>query len=371
MSLQKRIKDRLLKHFARFDLVKDKVAIISGHSSMNVFVQKICALLGVEKTDATIKKFKCDESYVCLNESVRHKHVYLFIPVIPDVNSRIMEMMFFVDALKAAEAEEINIILPCLPYARQDRRNDKREHVGTRVLSRMLDAIKGSTRTRVITLDLHSPQIESVYHDTHIEPLRVFQLNAIYINKIIKNYDKVTLGAPDFGGVKRLEQFVKETSLCKSDINVAFTHKRREAHNQCEVGHVVGDIDGRNVVMIDDILDTGGTLVKSAKAMKNYGAKNIDIFITHGHLNDPAISILADAQKEGIINSLTITDTIRLSDEKYEQVKSAGLKLQVIPTSILFAEVIGRIQRNMTLSPMYLNTEYLANLYKNIKPKQI
>lgn len=279
-----------------------------------------------------------------------------------------MELIFFIDAAKAAEAEDINIIMPCLPYARQDRRNNKREHIATRVLATCIDALKGSNRARVITLDLHSPQIESTYRDTHIEPLRVNQLFGLFINDILAEVeDEIVMASPDFGGIKRLEKLIDEVHFDRKNISIAFAHKKREKHNEVTLQHVVGDVEGKHVILIDDMIDTAGTLLKSAEAMKEKGATGIDIFATHGYLNSPAIERLARAQNNGIINQIILTDSIKLSEEKKQQISDAGLSINFIPTSILFADVIARIQRNITLSPLYVNSSYLENLYSDVE----
>jgi ribose-phosphate pyrophosphokinase len=364
--------ERLVSYFWQYDILFDKVALISTHESMDEYVNQIAEYLGIKASEATRTKFACGESYICFEESVRNKSVYFFVPATPDVNSRIMELLFFIDAAKDAEAEDINIIMPCLPYARQDRRNDKREHIATRVLASCIDALKGSNRARVITLDLHSPQIESTYRDTHIEPLRVNQLFGLFINDILAEVDEeIVMASPDFGGIKRLEKLVGEVRLHRKNISLAFAHKKREKHNEVTLQHVVGDVNGKHVILIDDMVDTGGTLIKSAEAMKNKGATGIDIFATHGYLNDPAIERFANAQKKGIIRSITLTDSIKLSEERRQQIVDAGLNIHYIPTTILFADVIARIQRNITLSPLYVNISYLENLYGDIELEHI
>lgn len=362
---------RLKKHFSQYDILAERVAIISAHSGMDPYVEKIAKLLGIGLTNVTRTTFACKESYICLEESIRHKNVYLFVPIEPNVNARIMETLFFIDALKASEAEEINLIFPVLPYARQDRRNDKREHIATRVLARCFDAIQGNSKMRLITLDLHAPQIESAYRDTHIEPLRGYQLIALYIKKILGKRTNVTLASPDFGGLKRLEMLLEKTGLSKQNINVAFTHKHRTAHNESVVSHIVGDVKDKHVILIDDMIDTGGTIINSAKIMKENGAIGVDIIVTHGYLNGKAIERIATAQKDGHVRKVIITDTIPPREKKIEEIHKFGAEIYMIPTTVIFAEIIGRIQRHMSLSSLYLNTKNFGKLYEGIEAKKL
>ncbi|MBN2881840.1 ribose-phosphate pyrophosphokinase [Candidatus Woesearchaeota archaeon] len=364
MSLPEDVKIRLEKHFSDFS--KGSCAIFGVSDDLNVYTSKLCNLLGVEPFSRSVCSFKCGESYVCLNSSARGKNAYLIIPVLPDVNSRLIETFFFIDALKSAEVKEINLIFPCLPYARQDRRNDKREHIGTRVLATCVDALKGSTKLRVITLDMHSSQTEAAYRDTDIEPLRLNSLYSYVIRKFVGT-EKLTLMSPDFGGVKRLEKFHVEG--CSS--RVAFVHKKRSAHNVSEVCEIVGDIEGRNVIMIDDMFDTGGSMINACRAAKELGALKVDVLVTHAYFSGDAISKLASAQKAGYIDKFIFTDTIRLDDSKYEEMKRLGVRAYVIPTTIFIADVIYRLQNGLSLSPLYSHPDYIEELYSDVGLRKI
>lgn len=363
---------RLQHHFKKYDLLDSKLALISAHRSMDSYVQKIAQLLNLRTTPITNKKFACGESYVCLNESIRNKIVYLFVPFTYNVNSRVIETFFFIDALKAAEAKEINLIIPFLPYARQDRRNHKREHVGTRVFATCLDALNGSsTKLRLITIDLHSPQIESAYRDTHIEPLQMFSLYGSLIEGLIKKENDVAvIASPDFGGVKRIEKILATSALKDKSLGVAFAYKKRTAHNKSEVKTIVGDVKDKYVILIDDIIDTAGTLIDAARMFKDNGAKKVDIIVTHGLLNDPALERMRDAQKKKIVHQLIITDTVPLSESKKELISEYGIKIKIIPTTVLVADVIARMQRDESLSFVYGNTKYISELYKGIELKK-
>jgi len=369
MTLPKAPKKRLMKHFSKYSLDNDYMSVFSVSDSYNVYTQKICNFLEISPYNRKISNFKCGESYVCLNSSVRNKKAYLIIPVNPDVNTRLIETFFFIDALKSGEISEINLIFPCLPYARQDRRNDKREHIATRVLAKCIEGLKGTTKTRVITFDMHSAQSEAVFRDADIEPLRLNSLYSFFIQKIfgIKN---LTLMSPDFGGVKRLEkfEFIKNSSC---DVRVAFVHKKRVAHNKSEICEVVGDIKNRDVILIDDIFDTGGSMLGAVSHAKKSGAKSVNVLVTHAYFSGDSIQQIAKYQREGILNKFFFTDTIRLSDDSYKKIIENKVEAYIIPTTVILADVIARIQLGKSLSPLYHEGNYIENLYKDVKPKRV
>lgn len=369
MTLPSGIKNRLQKHFLDYSLSNQYMSVFGVSDDLNIYTQKLCGFLGIEREKRTVSSFACGESHVCLNSSVRNKKAYLIIPVLPDTNSRLIETFFFIDALKSAEISEINLIFPCLPYARQDRRNDKREHIGTRVLANCIEGIKGTTKTRIITLDMHSEQSEAAFRDADIEPLRLNSLYSYFIKKLfgVKN---LTLMSPDFGGVKRLEKFkFIEEPVC--DVRVAFVHKKRIGHNKSVVCDVVGEIKDRDVVIIDDIFDTGGSMIKACRAAKNLGAKTVNVLVTHAYFSKDAISELSKAQKEKIIDKFIFTDTIRLSDENYKKIVQFNVDAYIIPTTLLIADVIARIQLGKSLSPLYHEGTYIEELYSDVEPKKV
>jgi ribose-phosphate pyrophosphokinase len=375
MSLPKLVKGRLKSHFHKYGLRNSAMSIFSAHPSIDKYTEKVCNFLEVAPGKRSVSSFKCGESYICLDSGVRDKNVYLIVPCVPDVNSRLMETFFYIDAFKAAEANEINIIMPSLPYARQDRRNEKREHIATRVLAKCFDALKGSNKARLITFDIHSIQTEAAYRDTDIEPLRLYSVFSHFILNFIAKEElhNLTLVSPDFGGVKRLEH-LKERIAGKSkscDVKVAFIHKRRPAHNQCEMCELVGEIKGRTAVIVDDIFDTGGSMLNAAKSIKEMGAKKVHALIAHSYFSGDSIQKLAEAQRKGYIDKFVFTDTIRLSDEKYKQVKQNNARIFMIPTTILLADVIARIQRGMSLSQIYDDSDYIEKLYKNVTLKEL
>lgn len=380
MTLPIPIKDRLKGHFEGYNLSDKNFVVFSAHPSIDIYAEKICSFLGRPHGKRTISSFKCGESYLCLDESVRDKNVYLIVPIVPDVNSRIVETLFYIDALKAAEAKDINIIMPCLPYARQDRRNEKREHIGTRVLAECFDAIKGSNKMRLITFDMHSAQTEAAYRDTDIEPLRLHSLFAHIVRNFLSegNLSEITLVSPDFGGVKRLEKLKERIALNSEmcgegscDVKVAFIHKKRTAHNQSEVCELVGDIKGRTAILVDDIFDTGGSMINAATAVKQMGAKKVHVLVAHSYFTEPSIKRLSEAQKSGFIDKFVFTDTIRLDEKKFSEIKSSGAKVHMIPTTILLADVIARIENGKSLSSIYDESDYVEKLYEDINPKEL
>ena len=375
MTLPVQVKNRLKGLFEGYKISQDNFVVFSAHPSIDFYAEKICSFLEKKHGNRSVSKFKCGESYLCLNESVRDKNVYLIVPVVPDVNSRLVETFFYVDAFKAAEAKEINIIMPCLPYSRQDRRNEKREHIATRVLAKCFDAVKGSNKMRLITFDMHSAQTEAAYRDTDIEPLRLYSLFAHVIKTFLVegNLNNVTLVSPDFGGVKRLERLRDRISSCNGvcDVKVAFIHKKRTGHNKSEICEMVGDIHGRIAILVDDIFDTGGSMINAAKEVKEMGAKEVHILVAHSYFSDPGVSKIAEAQKSGYVDKFVFTDTIRMEDEKYAEAKLLGAKIHMIPTTILLADVIARIEKGLSLSSIYDESDYIEKLYDGIVPKEI
>lgn len=359
------VKERLRNKFSSYRFDKDKVCIMSASESNYVYANKICQEIGLDITPTTWKKFKNDETYVRIQQGVRSRSVYLVQSIQPPVDTRIMEVALFADAAKRASARKASVIFPCLPYSRQDRITEGREPISSKLLSKIL---KVSGIDKVITIDLHANQLAGFYDDgIYIDNLPSSTLFSLIINNsLIKKEEKYVVVSPDAGGTKRAERFSK--LIDSHDVNIASMQKKREKHNECTSLKLVGDVEGRIAILYDDILDTGGTLVNAAKLLIDKGAKEVHIATTHALLNGHSIEKLAEQQKEGIISEIYITDSIRPNDEKYQQIKHFGLRLNMIPLSILLSDCIARIESEDHLSPLH-SYDYIKELYQDVEPK--
>ncbi|MFP4111471.1 MAG: ribose-phosphate diphosphokinase [Candidatus Woesearchaeota archaeon] len=360
-------KARLKEHFNNYNLDRDKIRLISGSAENQTYSEKIARLLNVDLTRCHWEKFKNDETYVRIDEGVRSRDVYLIQNLEPPLDTRIMEVLLFADAAKRGSAHKVSVIFPCLPYSRQDRISEAREPISSKVLSKLFSTCGID---KVITIDLHANQIVGFYDDRiYIDNLPSSTLFAQIMNQcLIQKDEKYVIVSPDAGGTKRVERFAK--LLHHDDVDIASMQKKREKHNAVSSLKLVGNVKDRVAILYDDILDTGGTLLKAAKVLLDEGAVKVHIATTHALLNGDSVERLAEYQTEGIISDIFITDSVRPNKEKYELIKKSGLKLHIINLKILLADCIARIETQNHLSPLH-SYNYIDSLYHNILPKCI
>lgn len=313
------------------------IKIFSGRSNP-LLSKEIAKELGMELGQIKIKPFADGELYVQIQESVRGCEVFLIQPTCPPVNENLMELLIILDALKRASAKTINVILPYYGYARQDRKAAGREPITSKLVAKM---ISEAGADRVLCLDLHSEQIIGFF-DTLVDHVHASPVLIDYIKRFIGN-DDLVLVSPDVGGVARARAFAKRLN----DAPIAIVDKRRmlDQQNMIEVMNVIGDVEGKTAILIDDLIDTAGTMCKAAELIKEKGAKKVFACATHGVLSGPAFERI----EASCIEELVITNSIPLApiwiqSEKIKQVSIAPF----------IAEAIRRIHTGDSVSGLFI-----------------
>ncbi|WP_427339316.1 ribose-phosphate diphosphokinase [Caloranaerobacter sp. DY30410] len=308
-----------------------EIKIFTGNAN-KYFAKKICDELNIELGESQVGRFSDGEISVHISDSVRGADVFVIQPTCPPINENLMELLILIDALKRASAGRINAVIPYYGYARQDRKTKAREPITAKLVA---DILTTAGADRVVSMDLHAGQIQG-YFDIPVDHLTGVPILANYFKNII---DKETVVvSPDIGGVKRARNFA---SLL--DLPIAIIEKRRPKANVSEVMNVIGDIEDKNVILVDDIVDTAGSLTKAAKVLKDFGAKKVYACCTHPVLSGPAI----DRLKDSVIEKLVVTDTIPLTEDKQID------KIEVVSVAPLFAEAIRRIYSNESVSRLF------------------
>ena len=310
------------------------IKVFSGTSNIKLS-KAICKKLKINLGSLKIKRFSDGEIFVEVDESVRGSNVYVIQSTSSPVNENLMELFIVIDALRRASANEITAVIPYFGYSRQDRKVADRSPITARLVSDLL--IKSGIK-KVITMDLHAGQIQGFF-DVPVDHLYARPIAIDYFKKKFKNKNFV-VGSPDAGGMERARVFAKQLN----DSNLVMTDKRRPAPNSAEVINVIGDLANKNVILIDDIVDTGGTAVKSAAALIESGAKTVSMFCTHGVLSGDAVKNIENSY----VDELIITDTIN-NQEKLKKSK----KIKVLTVSNLIAEAMRRIVRNKSISQLF------------------
>ncbi len=305
--------------------------VFAGNSNRN-FADKVCKELGKHVNNCDVNTFSDGEINVNITETVRGLDVYIIQSTNNPVNDNLMELLILIDAMKRASAGRINAVIPYYGYARQDRKTKAREPITAKLIA---DILTVAGADRVISMDLHAAQIQG-YFDIPVDHLTGVPTMADYFKNIIHK-DTVVV-SPDLGGVTRARAFANIL-----DLPIAIIEKRRPQANVSEVMSVIGDIEGKDVILIDDIIDTAGTIAKAASALKSFGAKKVYGCATHGVLSGPAIERIQESELEKFI----VTDTIALTEEKRID------KIDVVSVAPLFAEAIRRIHGNESVSKIF------------------
>jgi len=292
----------------------------------------IAMYLGTQVGAIKIANFSDGEIYVQIQDSVRGTDVFLVQPICHPVNYNLVELMILLDAFKRASAHSVTAVVPYYAYARQDRKAQGREAITAKLLA---DLVQTAGATRVVAMDLHAPQIQGFFNilmdHLHASPVLVD-----YILK--KHYPDLVVVSPDVGGVSRARAYAK-----KLDAPLAIIDKRRPKHNTAEVLNIIGDIKGKNCVIIDDLVDTAGTLTEVAKLLMKEGAVSVSACCTHGVLSGPAIERLEASP----LSELIITNSIPLPPEK--QIP----KIKVLSVAALLGEAILRIHEDESISTLF------------------
>jgi ribose-phosphate pyrophosphokinase len=296
--------------------------------------EEIGKSLGVELGKATVGRFSDGEVTVEVHQNVRARDVFVVQPTCAPTNENLMELLIMVDALKRASARRITAVIPYYGYARQDRRpRSMRVPISAKVVANLLETVGVE---RVLTMDLHADQIQGFFDipvdNIYASPVLLSDLKS-------KAYPDLVVVSPDVGGVVRARALAKQLG---SDL--AIIDKRRPKANVSEVMHVIGEIEGRNCVIMDDMIDTAGTLVKAAEVLKERGARRVFAYCTHPIFSGPAIERIAKSQLDEVV----ITNTIPLSDAA-----KACKKIRQLTVAFLFAETIRRISDGESVTSLF------------------
>ena len=269
--------------------------LLTGNSNKNLS-SKIARYLKEKLVNSNIRKFKDGEIYVEINENIRGNNIFFIQSVSSPANDNLMEMLLCIDALKRSSAKNITAVIPYFGYARQDRKVVPRTSISAKLVSNL---ITKAGADRVVTVDLHAGQIQGFF-DIPVDNLFTTPLFARHIKKKIKSKNIICV-APDVGGVERTRALGRNLN-----VGLAIIDKRRPKPGQSQVMNVIGDVKGKTCIINDDIIDSGGTIINAAKALKQRGAKDVYVYITHGVLSGDAVKAI----KNSPIKKLVITDTI-------------------------------------------------------------
>ena len=296
--------------------------------------QEMAKSLGVELGKASVGRFSDGEVTVEVHQNVRARDVFVVQSTCAPTNENLMELLIMVDALKRASARRITAVIPYYGYARQDRRpRSMRVPISAKVVANLLETVGVE---RVLTMDLHADQIQGFFDipvdNIYASPVLLSDLKS-------KAYPDLVVVSPDVGGVVRARALAKQLGS-----ELAIIDKRRPKANVSEVMHVIGEIDGRNCVIMDDMIDTAGTLVKAAEVLKERGAKRVFAYCTHPILSGPAVERIANSQLDEVV----ITNTIPLSDAA-----KACKKIRQLSVAFLFAETIRRISDGESVTSLF------------------
>ncbi|EMI4814990.1 ribose-phosphate pyrophosphokinase [Campylobacter upsaliensis] len=304
--------------------------IFSGSANLE-FAKQISKYLSLPLSDAGVKRFSDGEISVQIDESVRGKDVFIIQSTCAPANDNLMELLILTDALRRSSANSITAIIPYFGYARQDRKANPRVPISAKLVA---DLIEAAGIDRVATIDLHAGQIQGFFN------IPVDNLyGSIVFNDYIKSkhFKNAVVGSPDIGGIARARSVAKKLGL-----DIIIVDKRRERANESEVMNIIGDVNGKDVVLVDDIIDTAGTIVKAAKALKEKGANSVMACCTHAVLSGEAYERIA----KGNLDELVITDTIPLKKEHE--------KIKVLSVAPIFAEVIRRVYHNESVNSLFI-----------------
>jgi len=309
----------------------DKIVVLSGNSNKELAV-RISKELKIKLAEIMTVRFSDGEIRVKVEDNVRGKDVFVVQSSCPPVNENIMELLIIIDALKRASANRITAVIPYFGYARQDRKDQPRVPITAKLVANLL-TVAGANR--VLALDLHAGQIQGFF-DIPVDHLFAINVFVDYFKKLKIN--NLVIVSPDVGGIKMARAYAK-----KFHAGLAIVDKRRNTPDATEVMHILGEVEGKNVILVDDIIATGSSLVEAAKALKEAGARKIFAAISHGILSANAVEKLENSE----IDYLVITDSIPLGEEKKSK------KIKIVSVSKLFAEAIRRIHFEQSISVLF------------------
>lgn len=310
----------------------NRLRLFSGSANIPL-AQEVARYLGMDLGPMVRKQFADGELYIQIQESIRGCDVYLIQPSCHPVNANLMELLIMVDACRRASARQVTAVIPYYGYARADRKTAGRESITAKLVANLITEAGAS---RVLAMDLHSAQIQG-YFD--------IPFDHVYGSPVLLNYlaskqlPDIVVVSPDVGGVARARAFAKKLN----DAPLAIIDKRRQAHNVAEVMNVIGDVEGKTAVLVDDMIDTGGTICEGARILREEGARQVYACATHAVFSPPAVERLSS----GVFEEVIVTNTIPVPEEKrFEQ-------LTVLSVANLLGETIWRIHEDSSVSSMF------------------
>jgi len=307
--------------------------ILSGTSNLKLS-KEISKQLKLKLVNTNIKRFSDGEIYIEINENIRGNSVFVIQSTSNPANDNLMELLLCIDALRRSSAKNITAVIPYYGYARQDRKVVPRTSISAKVVANL---ITNAGASRVVTVDLHAGQIQGFF-DMPVDNLFTTPLFARYIKRKLKN-KKLICVSPDVGGVQRTRGLATKI---KADL--AIIDKRRPKPGKSKVMNIIGDVKGKTCIIVDDIIDSGGTIINAVDALKKNGATEVYVFITHAVLSGDAVNKI----KKSKIKKLIITDTI----DNYNKIKNNN-KIEVLSISSLMAEAIKRISNSTSVSDLF------------------
>jgi ribose-phosphate pyrophosphokinase len=313
--------------------MKSELKIFSGNGNPRL-AQAICDYLHLPVGQWRLTRFKDGEIYCQVLENVRGTDVFVIQPTCTPVNENLMELLIAVDGLKRSSAARITAVMPYYGYARQDRKDKPRVPISAKLVA---DLLQAAGVHRVLTIDLHAPAIQGFF-DVPVDHLLAAPVLLEWVER--QDLRQLTIVSPDAGGVERARFFAKKLGAA-----LAIIDKRRVDANVAEVAHVIGEVEGRTCVVVDDIVDTAGTLTGTVRALKENGADRVLACFTHPVLSGPAMERLAMPELERVV----VTDTIPLSEDK-----AKDPKLTTLSVASLLGEAIARIHSNSSVSSLFV-----------------
>lgn len=309
------------------------IKLVTGNSNRTL-AGEIAEFLGIPVAEATVSTFSDGEINVQINENVRGSDVFVVQSTCTPVNNNIMELLLMADALRRASAARITAVMPYYGYARQDRKAAPRVPISARLIADLLEA---AGMDRLLTIDLHAGQIQGFF-DIPVDHLYAAPVIVDYVKKAYKN--DIVIVSPDAGGVERARAFAKRLSA-----SLAIIDKRREKANVSQVMHVIGDVKGKDAILLDDMIDTAGTITQAAAAIRENGAKKVIAACAHAVLSGPALDRINNSALEEVI----VTNTIPM-DDNVQKCK----KLTVMSVASLLGEAIRRIHEETSVSSLFI-----------------
>ncbi len=310
----------------------DKLAIFSGNAHLKL-AEDICKYLKTNLSNVLVSRFSEGEIRVKINENVRGKDVFVVQPTSPPTNENLMELLIMIDALKRASAWRIAAVIPYFGYARQDRKDQPRVPITAKLVANLL-TVAGANR--ILTMDLHAGQIQGFF-DIPVDHLFAVGVFIDYFSKL--KFKDLVIVSPDVGGIKMARAYAKRMGA-----GLAIIDKRRESPEKTEAMHILGEVEARDTIIVDDLIATGSSLIEAVDTLKKFGARTIIAAISHGVLSGPAIERIDKCQG---LEKLYITDSIPIDDHKKHS------KIEAMSVAPLLAEAIKRIHNEESVSSLF------------------